>query len=31
MNVGWGIWTGFVFCVSGSIGLIGVTRPSKRT
>ena len=31
MEVGWGIWTGLIFCVSGGIGLIGATRPSKQT
>ena len=31
MDVGWGIWTGLIFCVSGGIGLIGATRPSKGT
>ena len=31
MEFGWGIWTGLIFCVSGGIGLIGATRPSKQT
>ena len=29
--VGWGIWTGLMFCVSGGIGLVGANRPSKAT
>ena len=31
MDVGWGIWTGLMFCVSGGVGLIGGIRPSKAT
>ena len=31
MKGGWGIWTGFIFWLSGGIGLIGATRPSERT
>ena len=31
MTFGWGLWTGFVFCVSGGVGLIGAIRPSKAT
>ena len=31
MTIGWGLWTGFVFCVSGGVGLIGAIRPSKAT
>ena len=27
-RIGWGIWTGLTFCLSGGIGLIGSVRPS---
>ena len=30
-RTGWGIWTGFTFCLSGVIGLIGSVRPSQAT
>ena len=30
-RTGWGIWTGFIFCLSGVIGLIGSVRPSQAT
>ena len=30
-KIGWGIWTGLTFCLSGGIGLIGSVRPSLAT